>query len=142
MTDVSIADDEELLDLLAESGCVQILIGFESPDGNDLKGINENDWKRKRAANYLEVIEKIQSRGITVSGCFVLGLDEQDTTIFERVREFIVESKLLESFLAQYPPSPVNGTFVGQETSPRRIYSPGSICPPLCVKMPETSSCP
>jgi radical SAM superfamily enzyme YgiQ (UPF0313 family) len=110
MTDVSIADDEELLDLLAESGCVQILIGFESPDADDLKGINDNDWKRKRAGSYLEIIEKIQSRGITVSGCFVLGLDEQDTTIFKKVRDFVIESKLLEvqlTVLTAFPGTPL-----------------------------------
>lgn len=35
-TDVSVADDDELLELLAESGCRQILIGLESPGGKTL----------------------------------------------------------------------------------------------------------
>ena len=30
-TDISVADDPELLDLLSKSGCAQILIGLESP---------------------------------------------------------------------------------------------------------------
>ena len=35
-TDVSVADDEELLDLLYPSGCRQVLIGFESPRAGQL----------------------------------------------------------------------------------------------------------
>jgi hypothetical protein len=39
-TDVSVAEDDELLDLLAESGCRQVLIGLESPTAEGLDGID------------------------------------------------------------------------------------------------------
>ena len=42
-TDISIADDEELLDLLAESGCRQVLIGLESPDASGLDGMDPRE---------------------------------------------------------------------------------------------------
>src|SRR6516164_8580785 len=57
-TDISVADDEELLDLLAESGCRQILVGLESPAADDLAGIDPHNWKRKRSSSYLEAIDK------------------------------------------------------------------------------------
>jgi radical SAM superfamily enzyme YgiQ (UPF0313 family) len=105
-TDVSVADDLELLDLLAESGCRQVLIGFESPDGEGLVGIDPHDWKKARSGNYLEAIERIQSRGVTVNGCFILGLDSQTPDVFESVRDFVSRSGLLEVQITVQTPFP------------------------------------
>ncbi len=105
-TDISVADDDELLDLLAESGCRQILIGLESPGGDDLAGVDPHNWKRKRSSHYLEAIERIQSRGVTVNGCFVLGLDNHTPEIFVRVKEFVERSRLLEVQLTVLTPFP------------------------------------
>jgi radical SAM superfamily enzyme YgiQ (UPF0313 family) len=44
-TDISVADDDELLDLLADSGCKQILVGLESPNRRSLDGIDARGWK-------------------------------------------------------------------------------------------------
>jgi hypothetical protein len=61
-TDISIADDDELLDLLADSGCRQVLIGLESPDADGLDGLDPHNWKKQRCGRYLEAIDRIQSR--------------------------------------------------------------------------------
>ena len=105
-TDISVADDDELLDLLAASGCRQVLIGLESPAGDDLAGIDPHDWKRKRSGRYLEAIGRIQSRGVTVNGCFVLGLDNHTPEIFGQVKEFVERSRLLEVQLTVLTPFP------------------------------------
>lgn len=105
-TDISIADDEELLDLLAKSGCKQILIGFESPISHALKGMNPNDWKTRRQPGYIDAINKIQSRGITVNGCFILGLDSDTTDTFHIIKEFIETSRLLECQVTVMTPFP------------------------------------
>ena len=81
-TDISVADDEELLDLLADSGCRQVLIGLESPAPEDLRGMDPADWKRKHSDGYIERIERIQSRGVSVNGCFILGLDNHTPDVF------------------------------------------------------------
>jgi radical SAM superfamily enzyme YgiQ (UPF0313 family) len=105
-TDVSVADDEELLDLLADSGCRQVLIGLESPTEEGLDQIDPHNWKRKRCGRYLEAIDNIQSRGVTVNGCFVLGLDNHTTDIFGRVKEFVERSRLIEVQLTVQTPFP------------------------------------
>jgi len=105
-TDISVADDDDLLDLLAESGCRQVLIGLESPGEKDLDHIDPTNWKRKRAGGYLEAIDKLQSRGITVNGCFILGLDNHGPEIFERVKEFVDRSGLLEVQVTVQTPFP------------------------------------
>ena len=105
-TDVSIADDDELLDLLAESGCRQILIGLESPSGSDLGQVDPRNWKQSRSDRYLEAIDKIQSRGVSVNGCFILGLDGHTPDIFEEVSAFVERSGLLEVQLTVMTPFP------------------------------------
>ena len=109
-TDISVADDDALLDLLAESGCRQVLIGLESPSAEGLEGIDPRNWKRKRHDRYLEAIDRIQSRGISVNGCFIVGLDSDTPDIFPQVKEFADKSGLLEvqiTVLTPFPGTPL-----------------------------------
>src|SRR6185503_15861563 len=96
-TDISIAEDEELLKLLAKSGCRQILIGLESVYPGSLDGIDRANWKYKKRDQYLDAIKKIQSYGVTVNGCFIVGNDGDDKGVFEALRDFIEKSELLEA---------------------------------------------
>jgi len=105
-TDISIADDDELLQLLARSGCRQILIGLESINPNSLDGIDKANWKLKRQRHYMDAIKKIQSHGVTVNGCFIVGNDADDLGVFESLRDFIEESELLEAQVTILTPFP------------------------------------
>lgn len=105
-TDISVADDDELLQLLASSGCRQILVGLESPTEDGLTGMDPKDWKRRRCDQYLRAIEKIQSYGVTVNGCFILGLDSQTPEVFPQVRDFIRKSGLIEAQVTVLTPFP------------------------------------
>lgn len=124
-TDISVADDEELLRLLARSGCRQLLIGLESPDAASVEGVElHSNFKARRADRYAEAVERIQSHGITVNGCFVLGLDGHDTGIFERVREFAEETALYEvqiTYLTAFPGTPLYSRLLAEG----RVLEPG-----------------
>ncbi|MFK7850180.1 MAG: radical SAM protein [Akkermansiaceae bacterium] len=110
-TDVSVADDPELLKLMRDAGCKQVLIGFESPDFNSLNGVEKkSNWKARRTEKYLEAIETIQSHGITVNGCFILGLDGDGPESFDNVFEFVKKSGLYDvqvTFLTPFPGTPL-----------------------------------
>ena len=106
-TDVSIADDPELLDLMCESGCRQVLIGLESPEPLGLEGIEtRRNWKREQLEHYEPAIRTIQSHGITVNGCFVLGLDGHTSAIFDSVYEFVERTGLYEVQITVMTPFP------------------------------------
>ncbi len=106
-TDVSVAEDDELLAMLSGSGCSQLLIGLEAPDVETLDGLEtKTNWKAKRADYYLEAIEKIQRHGITVNGCFILGLDGQGPGAFDAVRDFVRQSALYEVQVTLQTPFP------------------------------------
>lgn len=105
-TDLSVAEDPELLDLLAASGCQQILVGLESVKASNLEGLDRGNWKRKRLESYQRSIEAIQEHGVTVNGCFILGLDGDTVDTFAEVADFIKESNLLESQVTVLTPFP------------------------------------
>ncbi|PTY02489.1 B12-binding domain-containing radical SAM protein [Opitutaceae bacterium EW11] len=109
-TDISVAGDETLLRKMERAGCAQILVGLEDPlDGTDGLELRTN-WKAKQRAHYLESIRRIQDHGITVNGCFVLGLDTHTPESFERIWEFIQESELYEvqlTILTPFPGTPL-----------------------------------
>ncbi len=124
-TDVSVADDPELLELLARSGCRQLLIGLESPNASALRGVELHaDFKAKRALDYERAIRTIQSHGITVNGCFVLGLDSHGPEIFEEVLDFAERNALFEvqiTILTAFPGTPLHARLLAEG----RILAPG-----------------
>src|SRR5208282_6382128 len=109
--DVRVADDDELLGLMRDSGCQQVLIGLESPSRTSLYGVElKSNWKLRQRDSYREAIAKIQSYGITVNGCFILGLDGDTRDVFDDVLHFVRDSGLYEvqvTFLKDFPGTPL-----------------------------------
>ncbi|MBI1735326.1 MAG: cobalamin B12-binding domain-containing protein [Candidatus Rokubacteria bacterium] len=105
-SDVSLADDAALLDLLGASGCRQVLIGLESPREASLRGIEAHDWKARRHARYRHAIDEIQRRGVSVNGCFIVGLDEDTPDIFPAIEQFVKTSGLMEVQVTVLTPFP------------------------------------
>jgi radical SAM superfamily enzyme YgiQ (UPF0313 family) len=110
-SDIAVADDDELLALMREAGCAQILIGLESPNAAGLDGVElQRNFKHARLQRYKDAIAKIQSYGISVNGCFVLGLDGDTPAIFEDVFRFVEESGLTEvqiTVMTAFPGTPL-----------------------------------
>ncbi len=100
---VNIADDPELLHLAARSGCKGLFIGLESADAESLVQMHKGFLKPHR---FKENIARLHDEGIGVMGAFVLGNDNEDTTIFQKTLEFAKKIKLdLAQFsvLTPYP---------------------------------------
>lgn len=110
-TDITVADDPELLSLMREAKCRQVLIGLESPNQGPLQGLElRSNFKARRWQNYSEAIRTIQDHGITVNGCFILGLDGHTPEIFEDVLEFAQSVPLFEvqiTVLTPFPGTPL-----------------------------------
>jgi len=110
-TDLSIAGDPELLSLMRDSGCAQVLIGFEAPARAPLERLEQKtNWKARQVDRYDEAIETIQSYGITVNGCFILGLDGAGPESFGEVSRFVRDSGLYEvqiTVLTPFPGTPL-----------------------------------
>ncbi|MDH3391558.1 MAG: radical SAM protein, partial [Desulfobulbaceae bacterium] len=125
-TDISVAQDSELLQLMRKSGCAQVLIGFESPSQQPLRGMEmKQNWKANHWHGYKEAINTIQSHGISVNGCFILGLDDQDPDIFDRVFEFVDDAALHEvqvTLQTPFPGTPLYNRLIDEN----RILTPSA----------------
>ena len=124
-TDISVADDPDLLQLMRRARCRQILIGLESPERSSLDGIElRANFKSLRSETYLEAVRRIQAHGITVNGCFILGLDKQTPDIFQQIYDFVMAAPLYDvqiTVLTPFPGTPLY-TRLLQEG---RIIEPG-----------------
>jgi radical SAM superfamily enzyme YgiQ (UPF0313 family) len=109
--DVSIAEDDELLALMRASGCRQVLIGLESPRSAGLSGLElRRNWKLRKLPGYLSAVRAIQAHGITVNGCFILGLDGDDESVFDDIYRFVELSGLFDvqiTVLTPFPGTPL-----------------------------------
>ena len=110
-TDISVADDPELLRLMRQARCRQVLIGLESPDRSALDGIElRSNFKCRRSSTYVESVRRIQQAGITVNGCFILGLDRQTPDVFSKIIEFSEQVPLYDvqiTVLTPFPGTPL-----------------------------------
>lgn len=104
--------DNELLDLMAQSGCVCILVGFESLRDGNLAQMNK-EWNKKTAA-YEEILQGLKKKEIAVYGTFMFGYDEDNEKAFEDTLKFALNNKfLLAAFnhLVPFPGTPLYGRF-------------------------------
>ncbi len=100
---VSIAFDQKLLEGFSQSGCLAVNIGFESFSAENLKSMGKGF---NRPSRYAEAVERIHSQGIGIMGTFIVGLDDDDPSVFQRIIDFCNGSKLdwaLAFIMAPYP---------------------------------------
>jgi radical SAM superfamily enzyme YgiQ (UPF0313 family) len=83
---INLAQDDELLDLMFESGFSSVFIGIETPDANTLASAQKHQNLRD---DLLSSIKKIQTRGLEVMGGFIVGFDTDPEDIFDRQIDFI-----------------------------------------------------
>jgi len=102
-TDISIAEDDELLKLAYQSGCHIAFIGFESLRAESLGEINRNKWKMKQVEKYAQSIKKIQENGIVAFGAFVIGFQNDDLTVFDEISDFTVQNNMPGQFTLATP---------------------------------------
>jgi radical SAM superfamily enzyme YgiQ (UPF0313 family) len=122
-TDLSVHEDEELLTLAREAGCAEVLIGLESPVEDGLAGVElRSDWKRRQWPEYKEAVRRIQSHGIRVNGCFVLGLDEHRPDIFDKVLDFAADTELFDVQITYQTPFPGTPLYDRLRREDRLLY--------------------
>jgi len=100
---VTIAKDDELLQLCRKSGCRGLFIGLESVSTTSmrkmrktLKSIKENE----------DVIKKIQDTGIIFHPSFVFGFDDDTKAVFDDTLEFLYRNRIITAtfnILTPYP---------------------------------------
>jgi radical SAM superfamily enzyme YgiQ (UPF0313 family) len=86
---INAAHDEEFLDLLARSGCMGVLIGFESLNPENLRAMNKS-FNTMRGG-YLKALENLRRHKIRLYGTFIFGYDEDTPDVFPETVDFARE---------------------------------------------------
>jgi len=95
-TSVNMADDEELMAMMAEAGFNSTFIGIETPVEESLKSCNK---AQNRNRNLLHSVKKIQNAGFQVSGGFIVGFDSDLPSVFQRQIDFIQNSGIVSAMV-------------------------------------------
>lgn len=97
-----IAEYPDLLDLMVETGCQSLFIGFESINNSSLQAVNKDN----RFEKYEKVVEEIHKRGIMINASMVFGLDGDKPDVFQQTLDWLIKNKietLTSHILTPYP---------------------------------------
>ena len=87
---ITLAKDQELLELAVEVGLKSVFIGIESVDEKNIEKINKSGVNKVN--EYEQLIKTIRSYGVEIFGSFIVGLDEDDERTFDNIYNFIVRN--------------------------------------------------
>ncbi|MHB9025034.1 MAG: B12-binding domain-containing radical SAM protein [Armatimonadota bacterium] len=93
---INLADDDELMRLMAQAGFDTVFIGIESPNEDSLVECQKIPNKDR---DLIASVKKIQQAGLQVQGGFIVGFDSDPASIFDRLIAFIQESGIVTAMV-------------------------------------------
>jgi radical SAM superfamily enzyme YgiQ (UPF0313 family) len=93
---INLADDPELLRLMAEAGFNTVFIGIETPNEDSLA---ECGKFQNRNRNLVESVRRIQRAGLQVQGGFIVGFDSDTPAVFQQQIDFIQKSGIVTAMV-------------------------------------------
>ncbi len=111
--------DPEIPPLLKKSGCIYLLLGFESIDNQSLQSISKGFNKFEE---YKHIIDVMRQNDIILMACFIFGFDHDDKGIFERTVDFVNDYKVDIPRYAIYTPYPQTEAFMKLDNEGRLLH--------------------
>jgi radical SAM superfamily enzyme YgiQ (UPF0313 family) len=114
---IGLAEDEELLDLMAGAGFTMAFIGIEPPVTESLVSANK---RSNLGISLKDSVRKIQESGIEVTAGFIIGFDTDPEDVAERQIAFIQESGIATAMVGLLTALPKTALY-------RRLLAEGRI---------------
>jgi len=89
---INVADDENVIRLAAQAGCMFVFIGFETISEGMLKGMKKRINLKTGVTNYKKVVRTFHRYGIGVLGAFIIGNDYESARYYKELADFLVHS--------------------------------------------------
>ncbi len=93
---INLADDDELMDLMVEANFNKVFIGVETPEEESLKEVNKIQNTKR---NLIDDIKILQKKGFEVMGGFIVGFDNDNISIFDKMKKFIQKSGIVTAMV-------------------------------------------
>ena len=104
---VHAAQDDELLDEAAKSGCKQLFLGLDSVCQSSMEEVRKGF---NRVEDYARLIDRVHAHGIAVQAGIVFGFDSDTPAIFKDTLDFLEETGVQNAtfnILTPYPGTPL-----------------------------------
>lgn len=89
---VDMLEDPELMRLMVQSGCLGLVIGFESVDPCNLRTMNKQA-NHALSENYADQIEQLRAWGLQTWAAFTIGHDNDTESSIRALCDFAIRSK-------------------------------------------------
>ena len=89
---INLADDEELMHMMAQAGFTNVFVGIETPNEDSLTECNKKQNTRR---DLVDCVKRIQRAGLQVQGGFIVGFDSDTPSIFQQQIDFIQKSGIV-----------------------------------------------
>jgi len=93
---INLADDAELMQLMAWAGFDHTFVGIESPNSASLQECGKSQNLKR---DMLDSVKKIHASGMRVSGGFIIGFDNDPADIFEQQINFVRNSGIVTAMI-------------------------------------------
>jgi len=91
-TSINAADDEEVVELAARSGCMFVFLGFEAISLTSLEKMKKGINLKTGVDHYKRVIDTFHKYGIGVYGSFIIGNDFETKDFYKTLAKYLVHS--------------------------------------------------
>ena len=96
---IDLADDAELMRLMADANITEVFVGIETPNEAALRETKKIQNLRTRGGTMLEKVHRIQEAGMEVWCGVIVGFDNDDDSIFAAQRQFIGASRIANAMV-------------------------------------------
>jgi radical SAM superfamily enzyme YgiQ (UPF0313 family) len=93
---INLADDAELMELMAAAGFDTVFVGIETPNH---AGLSEAGKVHNQGRDLVADVKRLQRAGLQVQGGFIVGFDSDTPSIFQRQIDFIQESGIVTAMV-------------------------------------------
>ncbi|MBD1911398.1 MULTISPECIES: B12-binding domain-containing radical SAM protein [unclassified Leptolyngbya] len=119
---VNLAEDTELLDLMAQAGFYGVFLGIETPDQDSLQVTRKQQNTRNPL---IEACRTINEAGLLIYAGFILGFDGERAGAGDRIRAFVEATSIPQPMLGVLQALPNTALWQRLEKEERLLQSQG-----------------
>jgi len=120
---VNFANNEEVLECAAESGCRRVFLGLEAENKDALEKVNKRMNLKMGVDAYAETFRRINRHGIAVLGAFIYGLDGDTPEKLRQRTDYILKSSIDVMQVTFLTPLPGTRSFNRLREEGRLLYT-------------------